>query len=108
MRAVNGPDVIELGRLHFHAEALAMLFVEPWFGVKAVNLGDPSIHIEENNALCLACEMGLAGGKRPFCITSCLTSQERIKGYSAKSDGTALQHLAPAEWPGNKSSAMHY
>ena len=99
MRTVNSRDVVELGRLHFNAEALTMFLVQPGLGVKTIDLGNTPIHIEENNAPGLSVKMGRPGGQRPLHFCPAPLCQQDIQGNRTKTNGTALEHLASSLGP---------
>ena len=53
--------VIKDGRLHFEFWFLAVLFLQEWLGIKAVDVRHPSVHVEENHVLRLGSKMRLNG-----------------------------------------------
>jgi hypothetical protein len=49
--------VVENRRVGFKWWLFAAIFFKLWFWIKGIDLGNPAIHIEENNALCLRFKM---------------------------------------------------
>ena len=105
-RAERAAVVVELRRLHFHPERLAVFRGQPRLRVERVHLRRPAIHVEEDDVLRLRRKMRLPRRERIQRIdriTRANASAKRLVGHQRRErDRTeairaARKHLAPRE-----------
>ena len=110
-RAERRAVVVELRRLHFHPERLAVLGGQPRLRVEGIHLRRPAVHVEKNDALRLRRKMRRSRHERIVQISADDFAEGFFREQRGERDGSetvraAREHFAPRERAWDEVSTM--